>query len=112
MSLPKTSASYPPEMLAAIDRAHAVGEVIIPTLTPLSMRLQFQGLRGALRKEGKGELADMVSFHVTEKEFIIRLRAASPMVLDIAEALKHDAPRASAIEEAEASLDRILGKIQ
>lgn len=112
MTLPKTSASYPPEMLAAIDRAHAVGEVVIPTMTPMQMRLQFQGLRGAMRKEGKSELVDMVSFHITEKEFIIKLRAASPMMADIAKALEIDAPRANAVEEAEASLMRILGKTQ
>jgi hypothetical protein len=114
VSLPKSSESYPVAMLDALKRAHATGEVIIPTKTPLQMRLQFQGLRGALRKEGKGELADQVSFHVPGKTepqewFSIRLRSASPLIGDITAALEQKEPTTSAVEEAEASLNRILG---
>lgn len=116
MSLSKISDSYPPEMLAAIIRAHKLGEVVIPTHSPYAMRLQFNGLRGALRREGKGEIADQVSFHVSAKDetptwFAIRLRSASPVISDISAALKSEEPKTSAIEEAEASLNRILGGI-
>ena len=117
MSLPKTTDSYPPEMMDALKRAHAEGHVIIPTKTPHQMRFQFNGLRAALRKEGRGEIADQVSFHVSPKDetenpwFAIRLRSASPVVSDIAAALKTAEPAASAIEDAEASLNRILGNL-
>lgn len=117
MSLPKIVDSYPPEMLDAITRAHRDGEVVIPTPTPYQMRLQFNGLRGALRKAGRGEFADQVSFHISpagtpaeESWFAIRLRSASPIVGDIAAALKGSSTSPSAIDEAEESLNRILGK--
>lgn len=113
MSLPKVSDSYPPEMIAAILRAHETGEVIIPTITPHAMRLQFNGLRGALRREGKGELADQVSFIISPKGetptwFAIRLRSASPVISDIAAAMRQEKVIPSAVEEAEESFNRIL----
>lgn len=115
MSLPKTSAAYPPAMLAALDQAQREGEVIIPTLTPLVLRMQFQGLRGALRKEGKPELADTVIFLIEKNpdRFIIRLRANMPGMSDVEAAINSRPTSAasgkSATEESEASLDRILG---
>lgn len=108
MSLPKTTSSYPVSMIEALQRAHAEGEVIVPTLTPAALRLQFQGLRGALRKEGRGELADMVSFFVEPDRFIIRLRANLPGIADLDAALARGKPLASTLEAVEASLDRIL----
>lgn len=114
MSLPKVSESYPIEMMDAIMRAHSVGEVTIHTDNPSNLRLQFNGLRGALRKEGKSEIVDQVSFHISHKDaehpwMMIRLRSAAPGIADIAAALKGENPKSSAVEEAEASLDRILG---
>lgn len=111
MSRPKVSASYPSAMMSALMRAHKLGEVRIPTKTPLAMRLEFQGFRGALRKEGKGEIADQVSFHAKKDEdvFIIRLRSNSPLMSDIEAALAGAEPKTSAVEEAEKSLNRILG---
>lgn len=113
MSLPKATDSYPPEMLAALKLAHEVGEVKIPTELPHQMRLQFNGLRGALRKEGKGEIADQVSFHVSPKGeaspwFAIRLRSASPVITDVAAALAGKKTVPSAVEEAEETFNRLL----
>jgi hypothetical protein len=114
MSTPKVSDSYPVEMLDAIKRAHETGEVVIPTPTPHLMRLQFNGLRGALRREGKGELADQVAFCISAKGetptwFKIVLRSASPVIADIATALKGAKIVPSAVEEAEESFNRLLG---
>jgi hypothetical protein len=78
------------------------------------MRLQFNGLRGALRREGKGELADQVSFHVSPKGetptwFKIALRSQSPVVSDITAAMSGEKVTPSAVDEAEASFNRLLG---
>ena len=117
MSAPKTTDSYPPEYLAAILRAHEVGEVVIPTDNPDALRLRFNGLRGALRREGRGELADMVSFLVVRAKdeqpgyMRIMLRAADPLVADVAAALKNPAPiRSAALVEQENTLARLLGE--
>jgi len=96
-------------MLIALQRAADIGEFIIPTNNPKAMRLDFQGLRGALRAENRGELADMVSFHIRENPpaFIIRLRDTSQAAQDIQAALSK-APIVSALEAADDALDRIL----
>lgn len=115
MSRSKIPESYPQAMHDALKRAHDTGEVIIPTTTPLAMRLEFQSLRGALRKADKAEVADQVSFHVSRPGeepswFAIRLRSASPSISEIVAALEgQPAIKKSAIDEAEASLNRILG---
>lgn len=112
MSLPKSIDSYPPEFLEALRRCHAEGEVRIPTLTPLAMRLQFQGLRGALRKAEQAELADQVMFIIEGPHFILRLRANQPLVSELAAALKPGKSllARSAMEESEKALARILGE--
>ena len=115
MSRSKVPESYPEAMHAALAKAHREGDVIIPTETPLAMRLEFQSLRGALRAAGKGEIADQVSFHISPRGenpswFSIRLRSATPTMLEIESALAgQPVKQTSAGDEAEAALNRILG---
>lgn len=112
MSRPKNSAAYPPAMLAALDKVHAEGSIIIPTNNPMAMRLHFQGLRGALRNENKAEIIDTVIFKIQKdpSALLIVLRENEAFVQDIAAALGTNT-QLSAIEDAEASLNRILGKL-
>lgn len=112
MSLPKSIDAYPPEFLEALKRCHLEGEIRIPTLSPLQMRLQFQGLRGALRKSGQAELADQIMFLVEGEIFILRLRANQPLVSELAAALKpgKSSVGKSAAQESEEALARILGE--
>lgn len=110
MSLPKTSDSYPPEFLAAITRALEEGELAIPTPNPAALRFRFNGLRGAMRRENRGELIDMVSFHITPDSMIIRSRAADPLISDVASALGKPSLPSAARDEAETLLARLLGE--
>jgi hypothetical protein len=113
MTTPKHSTAYPSQMLTAIQRAIDLGELVIPTPNPRAMQLQFNGLRGCLRREGKSEFAEMVSFIIADNppRLILRLRELSPLAKDITAALSA-APERSAADEALAALDRILGSSQ
>lgn len=97
-------------MLDALNSAIERGEVIIPTARPESLRLEFSALRGALRHEGRPELADLVGLYVrkaapgVEPALILRNKSQSPMMADIAAALGSTPSTA-----AEVALTRILG---
>jgi hypothetical protein len=115
MSLPRNSIAYPPSFLSAIERAFSLGELTIPTEKPKALRLQFQGLRGALRRENRADIIDSVMFCVQESPpaLILRSRDASSAALDVAKALETTQVRenpSSVTDDAEAALDRILGK--
>jgi hypothetical protein len=74
-------------MLAAIERAHLLGELTIPTAKPRALRLEFEKLRGAFRREGQGETVDQLGFYVTDTSLIIRVKAQSPLMQDLSAAL-------------------------
>lgn len=115
MSLPKTSTAYPSAFIKAISRAYSEGSLFIPHPKPLALRLQFQGLRGALRKEGSADLIDALSFHAGKDGLTLRLRETSPDALAIEAALgdspSPDSPPSSPSIDAESALQRILGNL-
>ena len=116
MSLPRSSTAYPPSFLEAVSRAFSLGEITIPTEKPKALRLQFQGLRGALRRENRADVIDSVMFCVQENPpaLIIRSRDASEAALDVSKALAgipaENPPSLPSTDSAEDALDRILGK--
>ena len=99
-------------MLAALDKVHTEGFIVIPTNNPMAMRLHFQGLRGALRAENRAEVIDTVMFKIQKEPsaLVIVLRENEPFIQEISAALGHTKALESAIDSAEASLNRILGK--
>lgn len=118
MSLPKTSTAYPSAFIKAISRAYSEGSLFIPHPKPLALRLQFQGLRGALRKEGSADLIDALSFHTQTNPpgLTLRLRETSPDALAIEAALGDDSPSPDSPPlpssiDAESALNRILGNL-
>lgn len=110
MTRAKNTTAYPSLMLTGLERAVDLGELVIPTAAPSALRLQYYGLIGALRHEGKTELADLVSFHIQHdpSALVIRLKDTAGIMQDLAAALGAP-PQPSASEEAAAALDRILG---
>lgn len=61
MPSPRASSAYPYPMLRALERAVETGELFIPcddTIKPNNLRLQFYGLLGALKREGKPEFGE------------------------------------------------------
>lgn len=115
MSLSKNPISYPSSMHVALDIALANGEFVIPCESPIKMRLQFQGLRGALRAAGKGEKADLVGFYLQDNPpaLIIRLKDFSSIAQEVTAAVE-TLPQPSSKQipkqtDAEAAMARILG---
>ena len=77
MSRPKRSDAYPASMLLALEKALETGGLFIPCpgpIKPQALRLQFYGLIGALRAEGKTELANAVSIVLSTEPLGIWLR--------------------------------------
>ena len=116
MTRPKRSDAYPPQFLHALRRVAETGDdLVIPTENPIAMRLNFYGLFGALRAEGKPELPSLVSiFILPEKNgIVIRPKDASALAQDIAKALSGtpETPgEPSQPDDFEAALARILGE--
>lgn len=118
MSKPRTSTAYPAH-LQAMQRAFSLGELIIPTDNPLRLRLEFQGLRGALRKEKNSEIIDSLGFFIQKDPpaLILRSYEATKSASDIFAALAETPSTSSPVlslsdtaRAAEDALDRLLGK--
>lgn len=105
MSTPKHSAAYPPAMLAAVDRAIALGKFSIPSTSPGKLRLNFYGLASALRRENASGEIDKVSFHLVPGGLEIRLKADENIMQDLENAL--GAMPAPADETADALFSRL-----
>ena len=101
MSTPKDPSAYPPAMLAAVDRAIALGKFSIPTANPAKLRLQFYGLVSALRRENRASEIDRVSFHLTPDGLEIRLKADEDIMraLDAALGGKTPSPSSDALAD-------------
>ena len=110
MTRPKFSDKYPPNMLDAMQRAFSLGELVIPTEKPQALRLYFYGLGGALRKEGKPELFNALSFSLqaAPPALVISLKENTAFSKSIASALESPV-QPSAASEAEDMLSRLLG---
>lgn len=116
MSLPRNSSAYPPSLLAAVQRAADLGEFVIPTKNPRALRLQLQGLRGALRRENTSSTIDGVMFCLQAEPpaLVIKSRDNTPEALEVLAALgkspQPSTPDNSALlaEQAEDLLARIL----
>lgn len=113
MSLPRNSSAYPSTLLAAVQRAADLGEFVIPTKNPRALRLQLQGLRGALRREGAAQTIDSIMFCLQENPpaLILKTRDNTPEALDVLAALGDNplpAPSPALAEQAEDLLSRIL----
>ena len=111
MSQPKSPSAYPPEMLAALHRALDHGEFVIPTLTPSRLRFAFYGLAKALKLADHPDayIPEQVKLTLGENTLTLTARSADPLILDIKSALGTPPNQPSAVDEAEASLMRILG---
>lgn len=114
MSLPRSSLAYPSQLLDAVSLAATRGELVIPTPKPSALRLQLQGLRGALRREGKAEIIDSVGFYIQSNPsaLVIRLKENTELALDVSAALaaaQSNNPPVSATEQAEAAISRLFG---
>lgn len=116
MTRPKRSDAYPPQFLHALRRVAESGEdLIIPTESPVALRLAFYGLFGALRAEGKPELPSMVSIFLSpdKSSIIIRPKDATSFAQDIEKALSGNSPSPVSPSEGddyESALARILGE--
>lgn len=112
MSLPRNSTAYPVTLLAAVTRAADLGIFPIPTQNPQALRLQFQGLRGALRREGNSSVIDSIMFCLQKEPpaLILKTRDSTPEALEVAAALQAtpEASSPSAADLAEETLSRIL----
>lgn len=113
MSLPRNSSAYPSTLLAAVQRAADLGEFVIPTKNPRALRLQLQGLRGALRREGAAQTIDSIMFCLQENPpaLILKTRDNTPEALDVFAALGDNplpALSPALAEQAEDLLSRIL----
>lgn len=130
MPTPLHASAYPLVMLDAITRVCASGEPLeIPTQNPTRTRLQFHGLKAALRREGKAELADPWAISIPKDNpprIVIYLRENSQLAAEIGAALGNSIAAQPApnpflddlpvpkteqkpVEEAEAAFRRILG---
>lgn len=119
MTLPSTSAAYPDTMLDAVSLACQRGILVIPCPSPAALRLQFNGLRGALRKENKSDAIDMISFHLQSDPpaLVLKSKETAPNMIALADAIKatrenppdDPLPLSPLAEDAEAALFRILG---
>lgn len=114
MTKPKSTAAYPAIMTQAMLAAADRGELFIPTDKPAALRLEYYGLTGAMRKEGKTELPDLLTFVISSEPsgLLIRIRDNGPLMDDIARALGAAATPvkpSTSILDAEAALERILG---
>ena len=111
MSQPKSPSAYPPEMLQALHRAIDHGEFVIPTLTPSRLRFAFYGLAKALKTAEHPDawVSSQVKITLGDGFLTLTARGADPLILDIKSALGAPPNQPSAVEEAEASLMRILG---
>ena len=87
MSTPKSSTAYPPAMLAAVDRAIALGKFSIPSASPGNLRLNFYGLLAALRRDNAATEIERVSFHLVGESLEIRLKADEDIMQDLDAAL-------------------------
>ena len=105
MSLPRNSSAYPSSLLAAVQRAADLGEFIIPTKNPRALRLQLQGLRGALRRENASATIDSVMFCLQDSPpaLVIKSRDNTPEALEVLAALG-STPKPSATLEQSALL--------
>jgi len=116
MTQPRSSSAYPLPMFAAIDAALSRGEFLIPCEKPSALRLRFQGLRGALRRENLAEKIDSVSFHLAPTGLLIRHKdnsadmQAIEAALDLALSTPQPEPSESAQAAASLALSRILGE--
>lgn len=120
MTRPKRSDAYPAPYLHALRKVAETGEdFTIPTASPIAMRLNFYGLFGALRAEGKPELPSLVSIFIIPPEnggpaITIRLKNAGDLAQDITKALSNAGeppPETGPQEdEYEAAIARILGE--
>jgi hypothetical protein len=90
MSLPKSSAAYPPALLQAIELGYSSGEFRIPCENPAALRLQFNGLRGALRRENSAGKIDALGFYVQKQPpaLILRLRTTDPLAIAVDSAVQ------------------------
>jgi len=96
-------------MLAAIDLAILRDEFLIPTEHASALRLQFMGLKSALRREGNAGKIDQLSFYLREKGLLIQKKTLSPLAQDIAAALAEEGlTTPSELLDAEAALSRIF----
>lgn len=89
MSLPKASGAYPSALIHAVTVAHDLGELRIPCENPLALRLQFNGLRGALRREGAAGKIDSLGFYIEKSPdtLILRVKTATPLIGEVAQAI-------------------------
>ena len=110
MPTPTRSDSYPPAMFAALDHARAHGSFLIPTQTPAALRLQFYGLKFALKREEKASETGIngISFILKPEGLLLRSIENAPFALEIEAALKAEGAKSNPINDAEAALDRIL----
>lgn len=117
MTRPTSINAYPSSMFAAIERAVAQGEFLIPCEKPRALALDFQGFRGALRKNGQAAFADSVAFTSTAEGLLIKRRDTTESALAISAALANIPPTelspipSTTPADAEAALSRILGGI-
>lgn len=88
MSTSKRSASYPQYFETILQAAYSGDDdFVIEHPKPNSLRLQFNGYRAALRLEGKSEVADELSFHVTDTAVVIKRKDQTIDALAAAKAL-------------------------
>lgn len=78
MATPRGSSAYPAPLMAALTRAMAGEEILIPCpdadgIKPNTLRLQFYGLMGALKREGKGEYSETLLLTVQAEPPALRL---------------------------------------
>jgi len=114
MSRPKRSDAYPASMLLALEKALETGGLFIPCpgpIKPPALRLSFYGLIGALRAEGKAELANAVSISLSSEPPGLWLRprdlsSLGELVSQALEAAGENPP--SQPEDPEDIFDRIM----
>lgn len=106
-------------MLRAVSAAYSLGELVIPHPRPKALRLDFQGLRGALRAEGNAEEIDALTFQLQDNPpaLILRLKETTENAQAINAALaaigekSPPVPPSPDLADSEAALSRILGNI-
>lgn len=78
MATPRGSSAYPAPLMAALTRALSGEEILIPCpdadgIKPNTLRLQFYGLMGALKREGKGEYSETLLLTLQAEPPALRL---------------------------------------
>lgn len=119
MPSPRASSAYPASMLQALLLAAETGEFFIPCddgTKPNNLRLQFYGLLGALKREGRGELRETLLLTLTTEPpgLLIAWRDAGKIGALVQRAIDahHEIPAGDTApdNDAAAALKRILGE--